>query len=277
MTAGTEWPSAPGSLDRSKGEAMSTSGVRRIRVHTFTSRRVISQETYIVEEVGVCIHIHGQPWVTLMCSPHDIDELVLGFLRGEGVITSPEDIADIVPAPNDFCVDVWLHDPPAELPSRLTVTSGCGGGVTFASLQDHIPPVDEEVTVAFRDISRLMGEVVRGGTRYALARGIHAAALATPEGVLILAEDIGRHNAVDRVWGKAMKEGIETRGRILLTTGRVSSEMLRKAALMRVPIVASRTSPTGLSVELARAWNITLVGYVRRTGLRVYTGEHRIR
>ncbi len=256
---------------------MSKPGVRPIRVLTFTPGKAVAQEKYVVEEVALCIHIHGHPWVTLMCSPHEVDDLVLGFLRGEGLITSPTDVIDIVPAPNDFCVDVWLRKPPATLPTRVTLTSGCGGGVTFAALQEHVSPVDEDVAVEFSAVCRLMGEVVRGGQLYALARGIHAAALATPDELLVLAEDIGRHNAVDRVWGKAMKQGITTRGRLLLTTGRVSSEMLRKAALMRAPIVASRTSPTSLAVDLARVWNITLIGYVRRSSLRVYTGETRIR
>jgi len=256
---------------------MDERGIVPVRYQTYVGDTSFDQEGYVVEEVGVCIHINGHPWVNLMCSPHAIEDLVLGFLRGEGIITTPDEVLEIAFSPAESCVDVWLREPPDALPSRLTLTSGCGGGVTFVSPTEEVPAVRHNLTVSPASICQLMGNVVRSGRLYRQARGIHAAALADAEQVLLLAEDIGRHNAVDRVWGQAMRAGVETRGRILLTTGRVSSEMLRKAALMGAPIVASRTSPTSLSVELARHWNITLIGYVRRNGLRVYTGEARVR
>ncbi len=255
---------------------MGRESIRRVQVREYRGNTAREQDGYVVEEVAACLHINGQPWVTLMCSPHALDDLVLGFLRAEGIIASLDDVLEISPSPNDHCVDVWLRDPQGTLPSLGAITSGCGGGITFASLTEQIPPVREERRFSARAISRLMGMLLRAARLYHQARGIHSAALADGERLLLYAEDIGRHNAVDRVWGQAMKAGIETSGGILLTTGRVSSEMLRKAALMRVPIVASRTSPTGLSVDLARAWNITLVGYVRRNGLRVYTVPERV-
>jgi len=92
-----------------------------------------------------------------------------------------------------------------------------------------------------------------------------------------MVEDVGRHNTIDKLTGCCLKHGIETHGKVLLVTGRTSSEMLRKAAVMGCPITASRTSPTSLSVEMAQAWNITLVGYVRSGELRVYSHPERIR
>ena len=91
-----------------------------------------------------------------------------------------------------------------------------------------------------------------------------------------MAEDVGRHNTLDKLWGKALLAGIATRGRMIVTTGRISSEMLGKAAKMGVPIIASRTSPTSHSVALAQAWGMTLIGYVRRSGFRIYTGVERV-
>jgi FdhD protein len=107
-------------------------------------------------------------------------------------------------------------------------------------------------------------------------RGAHAAALATGEMLASTAEDVGRHNTIDRLCGQFLVEGLLTRDHILLSTGRISSEMLLKAARMEVPVVVSRSSPTSLSVALAQAWDITLVGYVRRTGFNVYAGQRRI-
>jgi len=112
---------------------------------------------------------------------------------------------------------------------------------------------------------------------YPVTRGVHASALCTPAGLLLMAEDVGRHNTLDKLWGKAMQAGVSTRGRIIVTTGRISSEMLGKAVKMGAPVIASRTSPTSRSVALARAWGMTLAGYIRRGGFRVYAGEERLR
>jgi FdhD protein len=96
------------------------------------------------------------------------------------------------------------------------------------------------------------------------------------EELIVVIEDVGRHNTIDKLTGCCLKQGIETMGRVLLVTGRISSEMMRKTAVMGCPIVASRTSPTSLSVEMAHVWNITLVGYVRSGGMRIYSYPERL-
>jgi FdhD protein len=108
-------------------------------------------------------------------------------------------------------------------------------------------------------------------------RGIHTAALADPDALVLLTEDIGRHNTLDKLYGRCLQDGIATEGRILLASGRISAEMMSKAARMQTPIVVSRSSPTTLSIALAAAWNVTLVGYVRRDSMTVYTALSRVR
>jgi FdhD protein len=108
---------------------------------------------------------------------------------------------------------------------------------------------------------------------YQRSRGIHGAALADRQGLLVVAEDVGRHNAVDKIKGEALRRGIATDDRLLLSTGRISSEMLLKAARMGVPVVASRTSPTEMAVALAEQLGITVCGYVRPDGLNIYAGD----
>ena len=105
---------------------------------------------------------------------------------------------------------------------------------------------------------------------------MHTAGLTDALSILAVAEDVGRHNTIDKLVGQCLERDIDTQGRILLTTGRVSSEMLRKGAIMGCPIVASRNSPTSMSIEMAQAWNISLVGYVRRNTMRVYTHPERL-
>ena len=114
-------------------------------------------------------------------------------------------------------------------------------------------------------------------TLYARSRGVHTAALSDGKEIVVLAEDVGRHNTIDKVRGACLLEQIDPRGKILLCTGRISSEMINKAARMGCPIVASRTSPTSMSVQLAREWNITLAGYVRREQMKVYAHPERLR
>jgi FdhD protein len=118
-----------------------------------------------------------------------------------------------------------------------------------------------------------MKDLYAEAVQYQASRGIHGAALADADGLLIVAEDVGRHNAVDKVKGEALLRGIATEERILLSTGRVSSEMLLKAARMGVPLVASRTSPTEMAVALAEQLNVTVCGYVRPDGLNLYAGD----
>ena len=118
-----------------------------------------------------------------------------------------------------------------------------------------------------------MKDLFAAAVHYKESRGIHGAALADASGLLVVAEDVGRHNAVDKVKGEALLRGIPTEDRLLLSTGRVSSEMLLKAARMGVPLVASRTSPTEMAVALAEQLNVTVCGYVRGETLNVYAGS----
>jgi FdhD protein len=118
-----------------------------------------------------------------------------------------------------------------------------------------------------------MKDLFAAAVHYRESRGIHGAALADATRLVVMAEDVGRHNAVDKVKGEALRAGLPTEDLILLSTGRVSSEMLLKAARMGVPLVASRTSPTEMAVRLAEQLNVTVCGYVRPDALNVYAGR----
>lgn len=118
-----------------------------------------------------------------------------------------------------------------------------------------------------------MHELVGAAVHYQTSRGIRGAALADRDGLLLLAEDVGRHNAMDKIKGMALQRGLPPANRILLSTGRVSSEMLLKAARMEVPVVASRTSPTEMAVALAEQLGVTVIGYLRNESLNLYAGH----
>jgi FdhD protein len=226
----------------------------------------------VVREARVRVHVNGAEWLSLLATPYELDALALGFLASEGIIRGLADVRKIVVCPSQTCVEVWLRDGTVQRPVHATVTSGCGGGITFADLSAERTPLTADVRVTARQLGWLMHELQERQK----FRGIHTAALAEPAGLLHVAEDIGRHNTLDKLYGRSLLDGVRTEGRILLATGRISAEMLGKAAAMQTPIVASRSSPTTLAVALAAAWNVTLVGYVRRDSLNVYAGVSRV-
>ncbi|MBI5961192.1 MAG: formate dehydrogenase accessory sulfurtransferase FdhD [Chloroflexi bacterium] len=230
----------------------------------------------VIEEIVLSLFVNGQEIATMMCSPVDQEALALGFLFNEGLIQSANEVRLLRTNPARTSVDVFLKASLVNTPRRMVLTSGCGGGITFAHLAQHYPALDSNLVIAPQAIWDRMHDLNHSATLYQQVRGVHTSVLATPAKVLATAEDIGRHNTIDKLAGKALQAKIPMRDAILVTSGRISSEMLHKARRMGIPLVASRTAPTSISVKLAQAWNICVVGYVRQNGMRVYTHPHRV-
>jgi len=229
----------------------------------------------VIEEATVCLHVNGQELTAFMCTPLDLEALALGFLRAEGLIAGLKEVALVELIHDGGCLDVWL-DHEVSLPSRAIRTSGCSGGVTFDDLTALRPAFSPGPILSAQQVIDRYFDLRAAEVLYPISRGIHSSALSTPEGLLLVAEDVGRHNTLDKLWGMAMQQGIDPAGCLILTTGRISTEMLGKAAKMGVPLIASRTSPTSRSLALAQAWRMTVIGYIRRDSLRIYTGAGRI-
>ncbi|MFN8470611.1 MAG: formate dehydrogenase accessory sulfurtransferase FdhD [Anaerolineae bacterium] len=255
----------------------------------------------IINEVRWRLYVNRRLLVSFMCTPTDLHHLALGFLVSEGLIGKLDDVVSLKVYEDEH--RVYWYMPSLGLAESLTMhvceesigvvdarlthklpddlgpeilTSGCGGGVTFQNMERVAERVDSPLRVTPMQLMGLMRQLNEGARLYREVRGIHTSALADVEGVLVVAEDVGRHNTLDKIRGACLLREIQTRDRILLTTGRVSSEMITKAARMGVPIVVSRTSPTALSVRLAQSWGVTLVGYARGRRLSVYTGAERV-
>jgi FdhD protein len=230
-----------------------------------------------VEET-IALHINGQPLVRLMCTPTRLEELALGFLFNEGLIEGLDEMEEVKVLElrdRSRWLDVWLsHE--VEPPKLRVITSGCSGGTTFNDIASADRRIESDLRVTPRQVTHLMAELSRNAVLYNRAGGLHVSALADRERLVCVAEDIGRHNAVDKIAGVCLRQGWPMQDRILLTSGRTSSEMVGKAARMQIPVVVSRSSPTSLSVQLAQAWEITLIGYARRRSFRIYAGEGRV-
>jgi FdhD protein len=229
----------------------------------------------VIGEAVVTIYVNGIEIAAIMCTPQEQDFLALGFLKNEGFIADLAEVDHVHIGGDGCCVDVWLNHA-IQHPERKIITSGCGSGTTFKDPSDAIEPLQDSVQVDPETLAELFSRLHIPGGLHVRAHGVHTAGLAQGKQLLKVAEDVGRHNTIDKLVGACMVKGELTRGLILLTTGRVSSEMLLKGFAMGCPIIASRNSPTSLSVKLADAAGITLVGYARRGKLRAYTHPYRL-
>ncbi len=227
-------------------------------------------------EAHVSIYVNGQELATLMCSPTDQEALALGFLRNEGIIESLAEVGLVRRNVSGTTVDVMLHISRVSLPRHMILTSGCGGGLTFQAMTDQHPPLCSDFKTSPQTLALRMRDLNLAARLYRQVRGVHTSVLADEESVLLVVEDVGRHNTIDKLAGKALIAGMPTQDRMIITSGRISSEMLMKARRMGVPLVASRTAPTSVSVSLAQAWRICVVGYLRHGGMRVYTCPERL-
>ena len=236
------------------------------------SGRLQEVKAEVVREQPLTVYVNGERFLTLLCSPFDLEPLVLGYLWMEKVIADLDEVAALEVSEVDGRAEVTLTRP-VTLPTERILTSGCGGGITFRIDPRLFPRVRSTLRVKPEALAARLHDLLRDARHYHASRGIHGAALADADRVLLIAEDVGRHNAVDKLKGLALLRGLPTDDRILLSTGRVSSEMLLKAARMGVPLIASRTSPTEMAVALAEQLGVTVAGYVRGDGLNLYAGD----
>jgi FdhD protein len=249
------------------------------RVSVYKNGVLEPTETPLPREFPLKLTVNGRELATLIASPHDLRFLVAGFLRLQGFVASLDDFFMLSVCQDFGVANVQVRK---DLPERLqpVLTSGCGTGVTFTVPE---PPeregrasAGEGGPIAPAHLFAVMDELARRAEAYRRHGGIHSAAVADRESLLIYAEDIGRHNTIDRLAGEALFRGIDLSGKMLITSGRVSSEMAAKAAHLGVALIASRTSPTDMAVKICRSAGITLVGYLRGGRFTTYACPERL-
>jgi FdhD protein len=232
-------------------------------------------EKGVIVETPVSLTVNGQVWLTLMCTPVDLEALAVGFLFNEGVLKNKDEIELVQVCQQGDNVDVWLKHP-IEQPKDWRRTSGCTGGVTAVILEQLHPELKNGFVLTPEAIQAHIETLHENQNMYREVGGVHTSILSDGKHVIASGEDVGRHNSLDKIAGKCLLENLQPSRKILVTTGRVSSEMIQKAARIGAPIVISRTSASSLSVKLAEKWGITLIGYARRDQFIVYTHSGRI-
>lgn len=230
-----------------------------------------------IVEMPVSLTVNGEVWISFMCTPLHLEALAIGFLYNEGIIKSMDEVADVRVCEHGDNVDVWLRHS-AEQPTNWRRTSGCTGGVTAVDLlaKPNVSLAKNSFHVTPEAVMDLVEKLFESQELYRDTGGVHTSALCDGEKVVIAADDIGRHNTLDKIAGLCLMKNIFPENRILITTGRISSEMLQKAAQLNVPILISRTSPSSLSIEMAERYGITLIGYARKHRFNVYSNKQRI-
>jgi len=234
----------------------------------------------LVAEAPVALSVNGAPWLTFLCTPLDLEALAVGFLFTEGLIHTAADVDHVRVCPTGENVDVWLTRA-VPRPTVWRRTSGCTGGATAernaqSSSEPPTAPLPPGPRLAPQAVSALMQALLDAQDLYREAGGLHSSALADGERLVLMAEDIGRHNTLDKLAGRCLLEGMTSRGLIVLTTGRISSEMAQKAIQLGAPAVVSRTAPSALAVSLAEQAGLTLIGYARRDSFNVYAHPERL-
>lgn len=247
--------------------------VRKLRLKE-SGLQVEVVEDQVAVEKALRIRVNGKDALRLYCTPLMVRELVVGLLLGEGIIKGSwcaermeilygEEIVVDVPSEGDIFIE------------GATVTSGCVGGVTFE--KKEIKPVGgESLRFDPRRLRELFNEFQLRSTLYLSTGCIHSAALSDGKILIAFAEDIGRHNAIDKIIGYSVLENIELEGKVILASGRLSSEMITKCARWAIPVVISRTAPTTRAIEIAERAGMTVIGFMRADRFNVYTHPERI-
>jgi FdhD protein len=224
----------------------------------------------VIVETPIDVSINGKHWLTLMCTPSDLDELAIGFLYNEGLINSIKEIKMVEVCHNGSNIDIWLNHS-VDLPDTWQRTSGCTGGSTSVKIKDATKPQFLATILSPEKITWLTDLLLKSQNLYAMSGGVHSSALSDGEKILVIMEDIGRHNTLDKIAGRCLMATGFPSPSILITTGRISSEMLQKAARIGASVIISRTAPSSLSIEYARQMGICLIGYARKDRFKIYS------
>jgi FdhD protein len=252
----------------------------KVRRFELDSGEIKEREDKIAADAAICIFINGEFFRTLLASPVMIEELVVGHLLGEGIVGSVDEIVGVEVDPLKVHVELRGE---VDL-GRLTmgkvdlITTACGAAVSPGELRGlGLPRAAEGGVVGAESVWGMARELnLRSGT-YRETGGTHAAMLFSLGGdPLFFGEDVGRHNAVDKVVGAAVLGGVDLGGCVLVSSGRLSGEIVLKAARVGVPVVASVAGPLESGVRVAEAAGITLVGFVRGRRLNVYAHGGRV-
>lgn len=255
--------------------------IKKLNINRLKDGKMELVEDSIIKEYPLTIFLNGDEFVTLLCSPKGLEYLVVGFLISEGIIKKKEDIEKlhIDDEKGHAFVDLRNKDLFTDkLFGKRTVTTGCGKGTVFYNVLDSLGTkrIESGFKIDAEKILDLSSKLNERSFLFRETGGVHSCALCDSNGILLFHEDVGRHNALDKIIGEALLSNIDLSDKILISSGRISSEMIIKTTKSNIPILVSRSAPTDLSVNIAKQFNVTLIGFARGRRMNIYNGEDRL-
>lgn len=240
-------------------------------------------EDSIVTEAPITIMLNEEEFATMVCSPENIEELVIGFLASEGVIQSYTDLSDLFideTTGHAYVRANKVNKYNQKFHSKRYVTSCCGKSRQSFYFYNDARTVkqveDNNLSISSADCFRFMKEMQQSAELFQNTGGVHNAALCDKNGIVLSRMDIGRHNALDKLYGYCLKHAVAVEDKIMVFSGRISSEVLLKVAKIGCSIVLSKSAPTELALRLAHELGITTVGFIRNQSFNIYTWPQRI-
>jgi len=262
--------------------------LKRLSVLKLDEEHLKHIEDEVVVEEPLEVRVNGESITVTMRTPGNDFDLAIGLLWTEGIIHRGDEIGTIAYCPDEDqpelknVVNVALIDASRKIesPRRFWSNSSCGlcGKATIDAIHQSCRPITSPVTVAYDMLCSLPDRLRHAQANFERTGGIHAVALFDAEGnLLLLREDIGRHNAVDKVLGAALAGHLPFDSSVMMVSGRLGFEIAQKAVIARVPIVASISAPSSLAVELADEFGMTAIGFLRGRSMNIYTHPERVR
>ncbi len=259
---------------------MDLTSVEKFKIKKVKNNSMEELEDSIIKEQPFTIFVNGYELVTLMTLPKDLKELTIGFLASEGILENLNEITDMKFTHQNSIIQVEIDkDIDINIFKKRTLTSGCGKGITFTNLKDcSAGKISEnDLTMKSKNIVKLMVNMQKSAKLFEQTGGTHTAALTSSDNIVYVIEDIGRHNTIDKIIGKSFLNKINLNDKAILTSGRVSSEIIIKVLKQKVPILISRSAPTNSAVNIAREKDLTLIGFTRGNRFNIYNDLNRIK
>lgn len=252
------------------------------KIWRYSREGIYKEDTdLLIAEFAATIYLNDRELVTLLCTPEHLEDLAIGFLAVEGLLAKPEDL-ELAKA-DYHRGQIWVCSKGAPLATepnflKRCLTTGCGKGTTFfdPGKIKEIAPLYQTLKIKPEQINFLLGELQQHSELFRATGGVHSSALCSSEAFIVYREDLGRHNAVDKIIGHCWRHGIDPGQYYLVTSGRISSEILLKAAKMGIEILISRSAPTSLAVSIADQLGVTVVGFARGRRFNVYSNPERL-
>jgi FdhD protein len=250
--------------------------IKEIKVFSGNSVSIAGSSAKVIQEIMLTVNVNKKPLANIACAGIHLDELAAGFIRSEKIIAGSREIENIQINKSKNSVNVTLKSKKDFMQTNVKniSSSGARGKTNIDLLMPLNVPADLNIKTSL--VLKLMDELLYGSAVHNQTGGSHCSALAVNKKIVALREDIGRHNTIDMLAGFALLKKVNLNKAIILTTGRISSEIVYKIWNMSIPIIISHSAPTANAVDLSRKANILLIGYVRNGKMNIYSHERRV-